>query len=488
MKLRLMTFCLFASLFSSSVLAGVRAEEQLREATASERAFLVQQVGEEHLRGFLDSFVRVTEISTYEEALITEAMAKGAPERATMDAYIQSLTNLGLNDREIDQKIEALGRTYFAELQLRDLVRIFSQADQEKYARKFADLQKRYEAKSLTLEELDREILKLGADISASPVTIENERKVERFKTDLIAVAHSRTFVRGASANKQKKLELLKVRVPKEFSLNESGSKPLFHQAWFAWGYNRDFHSKTDVQFTTKDDTFVIHDAVGHDRPSDIAIRYLAPDQFSIPQYNFEIGVMFNEHWGVDLHWDHMKYVFDNKLPYEITGNYSHQVVTSAGRVDFSEAAANRDATWLNFEHTDGFNYLSLGAVYNQSLLRTRNNRFAIDARVGAGGGLMIPRTEVFIRQDNPTVRYGIDNKFHIAGFGVHGDARLRFTFWNSVFLQASTRASLIKVSNALVDGADARLEHIQPVRSIQYIGQIGYTHTFGKKKAKKRK
>jgi hypothetical protein len=50
------------------------------------------------------------------------------------------------------------------------------------------------------------------------------------------------------------------------------------------------------------------------------------------------------------------------------------------------------------------------------------------------------------------------------------------------VFLQVATRGTYIKVKNALVDGA-AKIEHIQPIASYQIMGQIGYQHTFGKKK-----
>jgi len=93
----------------------------------------------------------------------------------------------------------------------------------------------------------------------------------------------------------------------------------------------------------------------------------------------------------------------------------------------------------------------------------------------------MVPRTDIrlyYQKDDGGSDRYGINNKFHIAGYGVHADARLKFTFWDKVFLQATVRGSRIKVKNALVDGAGASLEHT-PINSVQVIGQIGYQHKF---------
>jgi hypothetical protein len=279
-------------------------------------------------------------------------------------------------------------------------------------------------------------------------------------------------------------------------SSGESNKKPRIHQIYFAWGWNRDYHSNTDVKFTTPDGTFTIHDTHSTDRPSPFDPKiYFSPSTLSIPQYNMELGVMFNEKWGMELKQDHMKLVFDNSRPYEITGDYSHQVVITNEHptsewdqqipVDFSVAKANKDATWLEFEHSDGYNYVSLGAVYNQNLYQTKKENFKIDGRFGAGAGLMVPKTKVMFHQDRQWNWEGLDNKFHIAGGGVHAEAKLRFTFWNSIFLQAATRGTYIKVKDALVDGSESRMEHVQPIASIQFMGQIGYVYTFKPKKKK---
>jgi hypothetical protein len=343
------------------------------------------------------------------------------------------------------QIVSKAGRYYFADLQLQNLNLILSPEKQKEYELKFSNIQ--------TQEEFDREFLSLKTEIDQSPITQQNILKTKDFK------------------------------------------KGLFDQVYFAWGYNRGYHSNTDVKFSTPDGTFTVHNTVSRDRPSPFNVKdYFLPQNMSIPQYNMELGVMFNKKWGMELKQDHMKLVFDNSRPYEITGNYNHQVVVNNPNptnewdeqipVDFSVAQANKDATWLQFEHSDGYNYVSLGAVYNQNLFKTQNQKFSIDARLGAGAGLMVPKTKVMMHQDQRWNWEGLDNKFHIAGGGVHAEAKIRFTFWEKVFIQAATRGTYIKVKDALVDGSSARMEHIQPIASVQVMGQVGYVHTIkGKKK-----
>ena len=463
----------------------VMAQGNYREATLEERNLILQNGGEEKLKAFGDHLAHETENTVFEKAMVEELMAKGSLDPMAIHAYIQHLTNQGMSKSEIECKIEHLSNMYFAELQLKNISSILPESKLSEHKDKFKDA---------ALESLDQNISSLDADISNSEVTKLNESKSEKLKNDFLKVSNEQNFLAEPSTNTSKMYSPVKVMVPENFSQKmdqvtsevNKDAKPLFHQVWFAWGYNRGFHSNTDVKFTTKDGTFMIHDAVGKDRQTAFGINWFNPTRISIPQYNLEVGVMFNKHWGMDFHADHMKYVFDNSLPYEITGNYNHLVATNTGVVTFDQAAANHDATWLRFEHTNGYNYPSLGLVYNQNLFQTKNNKFSIDARMGAGAGLVVPKTEVWIYQDNPVVRYGIDNKFHVAGGGVHGDLRLKFTFWDSFFIQIATRGTYIKVKNALVDGAEARIEHIQPIQSLEVIGQIGYQYTFGKRKSKR--
>lgn len=503
------------------------AQENHREATKEEKEFLLPEGGEEKLKMMGAKLAQENERTLMEEALLKDLHTKGQINEEQKKAYIQHLTNQGLTKDQIKLNIDELGRKYFSQLQLKKIKEIIPEEKQKEFEAKFNDLEKKDEEGKLEHDELDKELTLLDKQISSSAITKENELRMKSFTSSFLTMASDNTFVKKPFLYDPKHYSPLKIIVPKDFSLssfstkdplclNQSSivpqvnelksqvdditkeKKPLIHQIYFSWGYNRGYHSNTDVKFTTQDGTFTVHDAVGKDRPSPFDPKiYFNPTKMSIPQYNMELGVMFNEKWGMELKQDHMKWVFDSNRPYEMSGEYNRQVVIKNDNpvadwdmvkpVDFSVAKSKKDATWLQFEHSDSYNYVSLGAVYNQNIYKTKNKKFSVDARFGGGAGLMIPKTKVMMHVDRAWNWEGLDNKFHIAGGGVHGEAKLKFTFWDAIYLQASTRGTYIKVKDALVDGSDARLEHVQPIASVQFIGQIGYQHKFKSKKDKKK-
>lgn len=523
MKLLLISLCFIPTT--------IFAQETHREATPEERSVLLLSEEEKKLKEFGIEASKETERKVMKLALVNQALWNGKLDDIQMKGYIQKMTDQGLAPDQIEEEIKNLSNQYYSKLQMKNLEKVLPVEKQKQYEKKFTELQTRDEAGKLSHDELDKEISLLDAEISQSPVTKENELKLNQFKAAFLKVKQDNTFVKKPYLIDPKQFGPMRVMVPMNFDLKsfkvknplcleqagishhsqleqlsdqmksitlngDEDKKPFLHQIYFSWGWHKGYHSNTDVKFTTPDGTFTIHDAVGKDRPSPFDPKiYFNPSTISIPQFNMELGVMFNEKWGMELKQDHMKLVFDSSRPYEITGDYSHQVVVTNEHptsewdqqipVDFSVAKANKDASWLQFEHTDGYNYASLGAVYNQRLYQTKNEKFKIDSRFGAGAGLMIPKTKVMMHQDRQWNWEGLDNFWHIAGGGVHGEAKLRFTFWDSVFLQAATRGTYIKVKDALVDGTESRMEHIQPIASVQFIGQIGYTHTFKPKKKK---
>jgi hypothetical protein len=250
---------------------------------------------------------------------------------------------------------------------------------------------------------------------------------------------------------------------------------------YFTWGYNRGFHSKSDATFTTKEGTFTIHDAVGHDRPSKELLDYIHPARIPIPQYNLRIGFELNEKWDIVTGLDHMKWVFQNQLPYHVTGNYNHTVFVPHASGDpalltgltFDQVKQTGDMRWLTFDHTNGYNYAHLGAIYKTNLLSSKNGDFKLSTGLGAGAGLMIPQTSVRYHQDSWWNWQNVDNNFHVAGFGAHAEAKLQIGYKN-FFMEPVVRGSYIKVSNALVQKSGEKLEHT-PIGSIQFIVQGGY-------------
>lgn len=256
---------------------------------------------------------------------------------------------------------------------------------------------------------------------------------------------------------------------------------PKKRMIYFSWGYNRGFHSKSDATFKTADGTFTIHDAVGHDRQSKDILDYVIPSRIPIPQYNLRIGYQLNDHWDIVAGLDHMKWVFDNQLKYEVTGDYNHTVFVPDPSGDpalltgltFDQVKQTGDVRWLSFEHTNGYNYVHAGAIYKSNLFTSRNGDFKIDTGIGAGAGIMVPQTTVKYHQDTWWNWQGVDNQFHVAGFGGHAEAKIQLGYKN-FFIEPVVRGTYIKINNALVQSQGEVLEHT-PIGSIQFIVQGGY-------------
>ena len=280
-----------------------------------------------------------------------------------------------------------------------------------------------------------------------------------------------------------------------EFEEEQQGNKKVVKpgKLYFVWGYNRTFHSDADMTFSTSEGEFTVHDAQGVDRPSPFEWNtYFNPTKLSIPQYVVKVGYMFNEKWGIEGAMDHMKWVFVNDIPYEVSGDFSPTVyVNEEGQQwpvaqSFDEIKESGNMTWLGAEHTDGYNYVNLSAVYNLKVFETKNEVFRMDLRPNAGLGLMVPKTRVFMHRDEMWSWKGLDNRFHVAGFGVHAEVKARFTFFRHFFLEAAARGTFIKINDALVNDQGDRMWHA-PISSLQLYGAAGFNISLGGKKKKKK-
>lgn len=264
---------------------------------------------------------------------------------------------------------------------------------------------------------------------------------------------------------------------------------------WVSWGYNRTRFGAADSTFHTPEGTFTIHGSQGYDRPTpfDPAV-YFNPTQLSIPQYNLTVGWQFHPHWALELNQDHMKWVFDPHQKYEMSGEYSPTLYVDdpdaqgpgpGVATTFDQIKKTGDATWIHFEHTNGYNYVSASLVYLQPVFKDEKNRIAVDANAGAGVGTFIPQTSVSIRRDAPWNWIQNDNRFHIAGYGAHVNGGLRLTFFERVFFQATARSSWVKVTHALVDRSGSYLTQT-PIQALELIGQIGWQGLISSKKRRR--
>lgn len=217
---------------------------------------------------------------------------------------------------------------------------------------------------------------------------------------------------------------------------------------FFFWGGNRESYSKSDIHFKGTDYDFTLYNVEASDRPKGWHIDYINPSRMTIPQTNFRIGYFVNDHYSVSIGVDHMKYVMNQNQVASIGG------VIGASYPDFDGAYLSTgnntivlsDGNFLQFEHTDGLNYVhsELSRVDDLSkLFKIKNTDvFQINITEGIGGGFLYPKTNSTLlgkeRHDD----------FHVSGFGVSVKAGLNFTFFKYFFIQTELKGGYIDMNN----------------------------------------
>jgi hypothetical protein len=217
---------------------------------------------------------------------------------------------------------------------------------------------------------------------------------------------------------------------------------------YFSWGYTRAKYSKSTIEFrnhsnqynpvTNRFDNydFTIHDAVAHDRPDFDKI----PDviNITVPQYVFRIGYVLSKKWGIELNYDHTKYVVDNYQRVRVEGVFNDLWVDNDTILD--------PDSFLHFEHSDGANFWMINLVRSLQLVDIKN-KFTASWVVKPGGGVVVPRTDVTLFGER------LNNWFKVAGWIVGVETGLRLTFLRHGFFEFVGKGVYADYVNAFVLG-----------------------------------
>ena len=240
--------------------------------------------------------------------------------------------------------------------------------------------------------------------------------------------------------------------VPAITALNCPAQAPepvhLRHRGFFNWGYNRAQYSVSNIHFEGPGYDFILHDVTAVDEPKPFsAAVYFDPKDLSLPQYNYRAGWFLNDRWSFSLGLDHMKYVVRQYQDVRITGSIS------AGRSQQYAGSEEHQVTlsedFLTYEHTDGLNLVSADADHYDRLWDSRSGKHALFLTEGAFVGPVIPRTDVRLFGE------GINNKFHLAGYGAGAQLGIYAVFWDRLFLRAAVKGGYIELPDVLTTGTD---------------------------------
>lgn len=212
---------------------------------------------------------------------------------------------------------------------------------------------------------------------------------------------------------------------------------------YFHWGYNRSAYTNADITIKGDNENIIIRDAVGKDDPSPFdASVYLNPLKFTIPQFDFRVGVELENNYYLSFGWDHMKYVLQ-------PGNYFVEGEITEPTADSEYIRTYNDTIFINdnflhLEHTDGLNYIHFSidkVVYKKPFWK---NRFTFELPLEFGFGVSAPWTDSeFVGRvfRNPSIR--------LAGVATNIGVKPRLYLYKELlFFQSNLRAGYVNMWN----------------------------------------
>lgn len=246
-------------------------------------------------------------------------------------------------------------------------------------------------------------------------------------------------------------------------------------QFFASWGWNRGSYTKSDITFKGNDFNFTIYDVKADDKPNPFGIKFLSPGDLTLPQTNYRLGYFIKDNYNIIIGADHMKYVMRNYQTVKIDGEISTNLYDYEGNLFNHDGTYANDEVllsndFLKFEHTDGLNYIFIGANrfdnFNE-LLGIHTDKFEVNLEEGIDVGFLMPKTNTTILGNK---RY---DEFHVAGFGFSAKAGLNLTFFKHFYLQTDLKYGYINMS-------DIRITDDNSEKAKQHFGFFEAIYSFG--------
>jgi hypothetical protein len=215
---------------------------------------------------------------------------------------------------------------------------------------------------------------------------------------------------------------------------------------YFCWGYNKDWHSKSDLHFESKssdDFNFTVYDVSAIDRPG---FDKIFNSNLSIPQFIYRFGYMFAKHsnMGIEIGFDHAKYIMKQNQVAHVKGKIFENYVDN-------DTVLSRN--FLRFEHTNGANFLMVSFIWKNVFLQNKKGTNELSCIIKPGIGITIPQSQVYL--------FGVDqnNKYHIAGYVTGLDLELHYEYKKHLIIETGIKGNYANYLDVLSIG-DSRANH----------------------------
>jgi hypothetical protein len=237
--------------------------------------------------------------------------------------------------------------------------------------------------------------------------------------------------------------------------------------AYLFWGYNRDWYSKSTIHFkndVSDDYDFTLHDAHASDKPD--MQHFYQPSQITIPQYNFHVGWFFNKRpsIGVEISWDHLKYVINDNQWMKVTGH--------ARETQFTGDPVLVTPNFVHLQHTNGNNYLMANFMKRWWIWENKWLSLYSVNKVGVGVLWSYTISSVLGSYDK--------GYFHYQGMVAGLETDLRLDIGSFFFIQGSLQGAFADYTDTYV-GSDRKGRVKHHFYSLQAIYGLGLNVPLGK-------
>ena len=237
---------------------------------------------------------------------------------------------------------------------------------------------------------------------------------------------------------------------------------------WYGyWGWNRATYSDSDIHFHGDDHDFTLYQVKAKDHQTDESVNelfhsYLNPGRMTIPQYNWRLGYFVTDNWSVSLGFDHMKYVMVQDQAVEASGAIQREGFERDYQPGDTEVL---DEDFLTYEHTDGFNMISLETERFLPVWRW-GDKMDLALFAGFGGGVLYPKSNVKLLSGER------NDEWHVAGYS--GSVKFGFeaTLWKQFFFRFTGKYGYADMNDVLTSSQGDKAD--QTFYYDEYIGAFG--------------
>ena len=209
------------------------------------------------------------------------------------------------------------------------------------------------------------------------------------------------------------------------------------------WGYNRDFYTKSDINFSGSGYDFTLQGCEAEDRPEPFSFKnYFSIDKITVPQFNLRIGYMIKKNWAISVGYDHLKYILKDNTPYLLSGTINSGLDENWSGTYTNEPVVTQEETF-HYENSNGLNYIRFEVSRVDQWYRERNSAwFGFSTLFGAGAGAILSINDFTFEGDKSMFTASM------SGMAVSLHADLRFEFFRHFYIQPGVGSGLMLQNN----------------------------------------